>query len=214
MHVVRIECTRIAGNRVLCFPIAGGVAFDRLGFPSYELNERHLNMSKSKTPQDSSAGDLGGFLGGLTNLIEKLGDLAEKGKDLQETKQFGDPGRVQGVYGFSIRTGLGGQRSGGVKVEPFGNVRTDERTGRATVQEVMEPLVDVFEEAEHVLVVAELPGVSAEDVRLELRDDILTIAAERGAKKYRKEVLLPASFAEESMSRTCRNGILEVKLAR
>jgi HSP20 family protein len=49
---------------------------------------------------------------------------------------------------------------------------------------------------------------------LELHDDILTIAASRDAKKYRKEVLLPASFAEESMSRTCRNGILEVKLTR
>ena len=46
-------------------------------------------MTKSKTPPESSAGDLGGFLGGLTNLIEKLGDLAEKGKELQETKQFG-----------------------------------------------------------------------------------------------------------------------------
>jgi HSP20 family protein len=171
-------------------------------------------MAKSKTTRESSAGDLGGFLGGLTNLIEKLGDLAEKGKDLQETQQFGEPGGIQGVYGFSIRTGLGGEQSGGVKVEPFGNVRKDEHTGRATVQEVMEPLVDVFEESDHVLVVAELPGVGTDDVKLELHDDILTIAAARGAKKYRKEVLLPTSFAEESMSQTCRNGILEVKLAR
>ena len=51
-----------------------------------------------------------------------------------------------------------------MKVEPFGNVRKDERTGRATVREVMEPPVDVFEEADHVLVVAEMPGVGAEDV--------------------------------------------------
>jgi HSP20 family protein len=173
-----------------------------------------MSKTKTKTTRESSEVELGGFLGGLTSLIEKLGDLAEKGKDLQETKQFGEPGKIQGVYGFTIRTGLGGERSGGFKVEPFGNVQKDERTGQATVREVMEPLVDVFEESDHVLVVAELPGVSAEDVQLELHDDILTIAAARGAKKYRKEVLLPASFAEESMSRTCRNGILEVKLAR
>jgi len=173
-----------------------------------------MAKSKTKTTRESSDVELGGFLGGLTNLIEKLGDLAEKGKELQETKQFGDPGGIQGVYGFTIRTGLGGEKGGGVKVEPFGNVRKDERTGRATVQEVMEPLVDVFEESDHVLVVAELPGVSDENVQVELRDDILTIAAARGAKKYRKEVLLPASFEEKSMSRTCRNGILEVKLAR
>jgi HSP20 family protein len=62
-------------------------------------------------------------------------------------------------------------------------------------------------------VVAELPGVGPEDIHLELHDDILTIAAEHNQKKYRKEVLLPASFTVESMTQTCRNGILEVKLA-
>ncbi len=78
----------------------------------------------------------------------------------------------------------------------------------------MEPPVDVFEESDHVLVVAELPGVGADDIHLELKDDILTIAAERKQKKYRKEVLLPASFPPEAMTHVCRNGILEVKLAR
>ncbi|MFI5456043.1 MAG: Hsp20/alpha crystallin family protein, partial [Isosphaerales bacterium] len=107
-----------------------------------------------------------------------------------------------------------GEQSGGVKVEPFGNVRKDERAGQATVQEVMEPLVDVFEEPDHLLVVAELPGIGPDDVKLELSDDVLIIAAEKKTKKYRKEVLLPASFAPGSMSHTCRNGVLEVKLAR
>ena len=60
-----------------------------------------------------------------------------------------------------------------MKVEPFGNVAKDAKTGRATVHEVIEPPVDVFEEADHVLVVAELPGVSDEDIKLELRDDVL-----------------------------------------
>ncbi len=171
-------------------------------------------MAKSKSSHSSEEADQGGFLGGLTSLIEKLGDLAEKGKELEELKQFGQAGGVQGVYGFRIRTGLGGDRSGPVTVEPFGNVRKDERTGRATVQEVIEPLVNVFEESDHVLVVAELPGVGTEDVTLKLRDDILLIEAKRGTKSYRKEVLLPASFTSEEMSHSCRNGILEIKLNR
>ncbi len=171
-------------------------------------------MAKSKASRSPEEADPIGFLGGLTNLIEKLGDLAEKGKELEELKQFGREGGVQGVYGLRIRTGLGGEGSGPLKVEPFGNVRKDERTGRATVQEVTEPLVDVFEESDHVLVVAELPGVGAEDVKLKLSDDILTIEAQRGSKRYRKEVLLPASFASEQMSHSCRNGILEIKLNR
>jgi HSP20 family protein len=75
-------------------------------------------------------------------------------------------------------------------------------------------MIDIFEEPDHVLVVAEMPGIGEDDVTLDLKDDILTIAAERGPKKYRKEVLLPASFDSEKLSRTCRNGMLEVRLAR
>ncbi|WP_435011890.1 Hsp20/alpha crystallin family protein (plasmid) [Tundrisphaera lichenicola] len=177
-------------------------------------------MSKSsandKDGEGAGPGDLGGFLGGLGTLIGRLSELAEKGKDLQELKEFGAEGGPKGVYGFTIRTDINKGRGGdgGVKVEPFGNVAKDAKTGRATVREVTEPPVDVFEETGHVLVVAELPGISDEDIKLELRDDVLEILAERGPKKYRKEVLLPASFEAESMTSSCRNGVLEIKLAR
>jgi HSP20 family protein len=175
-------------------------------------------MAKTKT-NDKVDGmpELGGFLGGLGNLLDKLGELAEKGKDLQELKEFGGDGNgPKGVYGFTIRTNIGdkGDRDGGVKVEPFGNVRKDDKTGRATVHEVTEPPVDVFDEAEHVLVVVEMPGIGEEDVRVELNHDILTISAEKGAKKYRKEVLLPSSFEPAAMAHSCRNGVLEIKLTR
>jgi HSP20 family protein len=155
---------------------------------------------------------LGGLLGGLGNLLEKLGALAEKGEELRESGAIGNDA-VRGVYGFTFKSGLGGER-GNVKIEPFGNVRKDEETGRASVHEDIEPLVDVFEEDDHVLVVVEMPGVGEDDLSLELHDDVLTIAASRGPKKYRKEVLLPAAFAADAMNWTCRNGILEIKLAK
>jgi HSP20 family protein len=75
-------------------------------------------------------------------------------------------------------------------------------------------MVDVFDEGDHVLVVAEMPGVGEEDLQLELKDDVLIIAAERGEMKYRKEVLLPDTFSAGQMSHSCRNGVLEIKLAR
>jgi HSP20 family protein len=155
---------------------------------------------------------LGGFLGGLGTLLEKLGELAETGGDIHKSGELHDErGKVRGVYGFTIRTGLGSE---GVKVEPFGNVHRDAETGQAVVEEVREPAVDLFEEKDHVLVVAEMPGVAEEDVHLELKDDILVLVAVKGEKKYRKEVLLPASFSVEKMSFVCRNGVLEVRLAR
>ena len=82
------------------------------------------------------------------------------------------------------------------------------------VQEIREPAVDLFEENDYVLVVAEMPGVSAADVRLEVKEDLLTISADRGGKKYQKEVLLPGAFQREKMVVSCNNGILEIKCLR
>lgn len=176
-------------------------------------------MTEKKDKQDSQEDGikldlglgLGGIFKGLAGLVEKLGDLAEKGGELSRTGEIHGTDadkRVKGVYGFSVRVGLGGE---GVKVEPFGNIRKDETTGQATVQEIREPLVDVFEEEDHVLVVAEMPGIGPEDVRADLKDDILTLHAARGEKKYRKEVLLPRSFEKEKMTVSCNNGIVEIK---
>lgn len=167
-------------------------------------------MAKKTGKNSGAQGGVGGILGGLTDLIEKLGELADKGEQLSRARQFqwkGTEKDLKGVYGFSVKVGLGGEE---VKVEPFGNIRRDEKSGQPVVQEVREPVVDVLEEKDHVLVVAEIPGIEEKDVRLDVKDDVLTIYAERGNKKYRKEVLLPGSFPREKMLMSCNNGILEI----
>ena len=174
-------------------------------------------MARSTRKPAGGEPGLGGFLGNLSTLIEQLGELAEKGEELKGLKEFGDRGGLNGVYGFTIKTNRGGDREPGqgpVKVEPFGNVRKDRKTGRVKVHEVLEPMVDVFEEPDHVLVIVELPGVGEQDITLELNDDLLTIVAQGGTKKYRKELLLPAAFRDSQMTRTCRNGVLEVRLTK
>jgi HSP20 family protein len=59
-----------------------------------------------------------------------------------------------------------------------------------------------------------MPGVSAEDVNITVEDDLLTISAARGDKKYRKEVLLPVSTTTEKTHVTCNNGIVEIRCQR
>ena len=157
-------------------------------------------------------GSIGSILGGLGGLLEKLAEFAEKGEEIRRSGEFAAPGgKIRGVYGFSVKVGAGGTE---FKVEPFGNVRRDETSGGPIVTEIREPMVDVFDEHDHVLVVAEMPGVGEEDVRVDIEDDILTIAAEKKDTRYRKEVLLPSAFPREKMSYSCRNGILEVRFAK
>lgn len=154
------------------------------------------------------------MLGGLTELIEKLGELAETGREFRKTGEIQDSGsgrEIKGVYGFSVKMGLGNDD---VKVEPFGNIRRDKQSGRSVVQEDREPMVDLFEEADHLLIVAEMPGVSAEDVHLEVNDKMLTITAKRRDKKYLKELPLPGVFAREKMTVSCTNGVVEIRCGR
>jgi HSP20 family protein len=78
-------------------------------------------------------------------------------------------------------------------------------------QEVREPTVDIFEADHHLLIQAELPGIGKKDVRIEYKDDVLKISAQRGDRKYRREVLLPRDLSQEKMRISCKNGILEIK---
>ena len=169
-------------------------------------------MTKQRKERTSEGGievGLGGILKGLGDLVEKLGDLAKTGEQLSQSGEIHGPDKeVKGIYGFTVKVGLGDNKP---HVEPFGNIRKDRESGHTVVQEIREPVVDLFEEEDHVLVLAEMPGVSADDVQITVEDDLLTISAERGDRKYRKEVLLPASSTREKTRVACNNGIVEIK---
>ena len=131
------------------------------------------NPTKGNCPGNSDMPDksmefgLGGLLGKLGGFIEKLGELAETGEQLSKSGEIGglDPnGKLRGVYGLSIKTGLGEHGQHELKVEPFGNIHR-QPSGERMKKDIREPLVDVFEEDDHVLVLAEIPGVSKKDVR-------------------------------------------------
>jgi HSP20 family protein len=86
-----------------------------------------------------------------------------------------------------------------------------ERKKKRPSQEVRVPVVDIFEEEDHLLVMAELPGIAKEDVKIEIQEDVLLISAERGDTKYRKEVLLPRDVMRRKLQVSCKNGILEIR---
>ncbi|MDN3510763.1 MAG: Hsp20/alpha crystallin family protein [Candidatus Jettenia sp.] len=173
-------------------------------------------MASKKGEKRESEGSfdigLGGIFKGLGDLVDKLSDLTEKGKEFQKTGEIkGLNKNLSGVYGFSIK--VGGFGTDKVKVEPFGNIRKDKK-GDVGVDEVREPLVDIFEEAHHIQIIAEMPGVDEKDIQVSIKDDILEISAETQQKKYYKEILLKESFTKDTMIHTYKNGVLEIKLAR
>ena len=154
---------------------------------------------------------LGGLFKGIGGLFDIVSKMTEEGKEEYsrsgEIKGLGD--KARGIYGFSVKMGIGGQPT----VEQFGNIRKTAK-GSVEVAEVREPIVDVFDEGEYVMVIAELPGVDESDIHLDIKGDVLNLKAERRDRKYSKEVLLPAQVEAESKESQFRSGILELKLVK
>jgi HSP20 family protein len=161
-----------------------------------------------------------GLFAGVSGLIEQLGKLAEEaeqaGGTVNRTGEFklGSGQHAKGVYGFTVKSALGDRGNEEVRVEPFGNIRKDDQGKLVAVQEIREPVIDVFDEPGRVLIVAEVPGIEEKNVRIEVQDDILTIATENCEPNFRKELLLSASFSPDKLSFKCRNGVLEIELIK
>ena len=176
-----------------------------------EIGHRLGNLFGQGGNAKSEAGSL---FGGLSKLLEQVQTLAEQadqaGGEINKSGEFGDK-RVRGVYGFTLKTATGEK---GPSMESFGNIHKDKKTGQVVVGEIREPMTDIFDEANEIVVVAEMPGIKHEDVKLELHDDIVTFNAEQGATKYRKEVLLPSAFSADKMTYACHNGILEIRFSK
>jgi len=148
----------------------------------------------------------GGLFKGLGSLIDLASKLNEEGVEKRgEIK--GLPRDVHGVYGFNIRT-----LAGKPVIESFGNIR--ETAKGPVVEEVREPLVDIFDEKDYILVIAELPGVTREEIKIEVSGDILNLTASDTDRKYAKEILLPSRVKPGLAKTSYNNGILEVTLEK
>jgi HSP20 family protein len=92
------------------------------------------------------------------------------------------------------------------------------------------PVVDIFEEPDHLRIVAEIPGVKPENVKIAVEDDVLTIqgtkeqvAEERAEKVHRYErtygafersFTLPGTVNAEAIKATYEHGLLTLTLPK
>jgi len=91
------------------------------------------------------------------------------------------------------------------------------------------PSVNVVENKEGVLVVAEIPGVLKEDVKVQLQDGTLTISGERKQPEekdsdvlrreirygsFSRTIELPESVETEKVTADCANGVLRISLPK
>lgn len=102
--------------------------------------------------------------------------------------------------------------------------------GEEIVQGAWIPAVDIFETNEAIVLKAELPGITAQDISVEVKDNTLTL---KGEKKFEKEVkeenyhrversygsfqrafTLPGTILQEKVKAKFKDGILEITLPK
>jgi HSP20 family protein len=92
------------------------------------------------------------------------------------------------------------------------------------------PAVDIYETGESVVVKAELPGLTKEQVGIEVKDGVLTLKGERKVERevkeenyhrveraygtFQRSFSLPASVDQEKIGATLKDGVLEVTLPK
>ncbi|MEO9321733.1 MAG: archaeal heat shock protein Hsp20 [Nitrososphaera sp.] len=112
------------------------------------------------------------------------------------------------VWGYSVKIGPDGKPV----VRKFGNIDAFPNMlgGGVAVKEEREPLIDVIKGNDDLRVVAEVPGVSKDDLRVSATESNVTIESVTGEPRYHKRVELPEQVDPKTAKSSYRNGILEV----
>ncbi len=123
---------------------------------------------------------------------------------------------AQGPFVFGMNFGIG--PDGKPIINSFGNVKPKPK-GEAEIKVERDPLVDIFEEDDDLVVVAEVPGVQKEDIELKATPYELEIVASssttgKSQRNYRKAVPLPTEINPDVAKARYNNGILEVRLKK
>lgn len=182
-----------------------------------ELEEKikKLEEAKEKEKSEGIAGSvlkgMGDIIPGLSGLIkglekspafeERLKKIDEEvGRKLREEPLKRTEGRTP-----HIRTSFSYHPL--VKSKPS----FKEKVETPPAPKSKEPLVDVFDEGDHLRIIAELPGVEEKDIKVSLKSDKLTISADTPNRKYHQAVTLPCS-PKGKLKKAYRKGVLEIRI--
>ena len=192
------------------------------------MTDKEPTPDKKESPVDLSAMlGMGGFLDGVTNLINKFGELAERGETLRKSSGETESGKAyQSSVGFSVKFGPGkegstnseamhvspvNQRS--TRPAPRSQTTSTERPAPTSEMKTREPHVDIFEEEDHTLLLAEMPGVATDDLQLTFDERNLRIEGKSKTANFKAEIELPRVYTQDQVSLTANNGVIEIHLS-
>ena len=105
-------------------------------------------------------------------------------------------------------------RDRGIAVTPFRKPREWRYQTRPIFKRVLGPLVDVFSEAEEVLIVVDLGGFTRGEIAISMTPQQYVLRAARGDQRFEQIIDLPENADVEHAGERLLNGVLEIVLPR
>jgi HSP20 family molecular chaperone IbpA len=76
------------------------------------------------------------------------------------------------------------------------------------------PLIDVFQEKNSITIVAEIAGFNKESLKINVKDQKITLSGKAKNRRYYKSLNLPKVVVPSAVYTTFKNGVLEIKLRK
>ena len=84
----------------------------------------------------------------------------------------------------------------------------------ARIEQFREPLVDVFDEADEINIILDVPGFKEEEIHWEVKGDVLRLSAKTLGREWKEFVALPEEVDEKNIKTNYQNSILEITLTK
>jgi HSP20 family protein len=113
--------------------------------------------------------------------------------------------------------------------EAVESARKEDYFGFSTTSSGVKPSVNLFQDGDSIIMMAEIPGVKKEDIQLKIKDNLITLSGERRVSypekasvhrlerrgvKFDRTLKLPFRVAADKVVAEVRDGVLKVTLPR
>lgn len=84
----------------------------------------------------------------------------------------------------------------------------------ARIEQAREPLLDVFDEADEINIILDVPGFKEEEIHWEIENDALKLSAKTFGREWEETITLPEEVDEKNIQTKYQNAVLEITLTK
>ncbi|MHA1883355.1 MAG: archaeal heat shock protein Hsp20 [Candidatus Thorarchaeota archaeon] len=142
----------------------------------------------------------------MDQMMKQLGDGAVLDPTKMQEFMKNPEGTNPFVFGFSMKVGPDGKPM----MQRFGNTPGEDEK----MTSHLEPLVDVIDDNDDIIIIAEVPGIEKDEIKVRIKGTKLTIHVDNSERPYHKDIELPTQVKKDHAKSSLRNGVLEVRLKK